>query len=79
MFTNDFPALLEDVPSPPENDDPLFKMSSGQGTCRVMCFHPKSNITLPLMEVSEIRTVIDRFVYIFNFVIKMPYYVCNLK
>jgi galactose-1-phosphate uridylyltransferase len=59
-FSNDFPALLEDVPSPPPSNDHLFQMGSAQGTCRVMCFHPKSDITLPLMTLSEIREVIDR-------------------
>ncbi|XP_021929002.1 probable galactose-1-phosphate uridylyltransferase [Zootermopsis nevadensis] len=61
-FTNDYPALLEDVPSPPPSSDPLFQMESAQGTCRVMCFHPKSNITLPLMTVSEIRDIIDKWI-----------------
>jgi UDPglucose--hexose-1-phosphate uridylyltransferase len=63
-FNNDFPALLEDNPSPPPSSDPLFQMESAQGTCRVMCFHPKSNITLPLMTVPEIREVIDKLVSI---------------
>ncbi|XP_078284772.1 galactose-1-phosphate uridylyltransferase isoform X3 [Rhinoraja longicauda] len=29
---------------------------------KVMCFHPHSDITLPLMSISEIRTVIDKWV-----------------
>ncbi|PSN42530.1 putative galactose-1-phosphate uridylyltransferase [Blattella germanica] len=62
VFTNDFPALLEDVPSPNSSEDPLFQMGQAQGTCRVMCFHPKSNITLPLMTVADIRAVIDKWV-----------------
>lgn len=59
MFTNDFPALLEDVPQPIESNDPLFQIAPARGTCRVMCFHPKSNKTLPIMTPKEIRTVID--------------------
>lgn len=59
VFTNDFPALLEDIPTPDESDDPLFQMKEAKGTCRVMCFHPKSNKTLPIMTVKEITTVID--------------------
>nr|CAD7572574.1 unnamed protein product [Timema californicum] len=61
-FNNDFPALLKDVPSPPKSEDPLFQMGPAQGECRVICFHPKSNITLPLMTIDEIRAVIDRWV-----------------
>lgn len=62
VFPNDFPALLEDVPSPPVSDDPLFQMGSAKGCCRVICFHPKSNISLPLMTVDEIRTVINTWI-----------------
>lgn len=58
-FTNDFPALLEDVPLPPKSSDPLFQMGGARGTCRVMCFHPKSNKTLPIMTPKEIRNVIE--------------------
>ncbi|XP_055603756.1 probable galactose-1-phosphate uridylyltransferase [Uranotaenia lowii] len=62
VFTNDFPALLEDVPLPPKSDDPLFQTGGARGTCRVMCFHPKSNKTLPTMTPKEIRTVIDAWI-----------------
>lgn len=62
VFNNDFPALLEDVPSPPKSENPLFQMGPARGTCRVMCFHPKSNVTIPVMTVQEIRTVIDRWI-----------------
>jgi Galactose-1-phosphate uridylyltransferase len=59
VFNNDFPALLENVPSPPVQDDPLFKMGNASGVCKVICFHPKSNTTLPIMSIEEIRKVID--------------------
>ena len=62
VFTNDYPALLEDVPSPPESEDPLFQISAAKGTCRVMCFHPKSNVTISLMTVSEIVNIINGLV-----------------
>lgn len=67
VFDNDFPALLETAPPPPSCDagpdsDPLdedlFRMGEAKGRCRVLCFHPKSNITLPLMSVDEIIPVI---------------------
>ncbi|XP_055526658.1 probable galactose-1-phosphate uridylyltransferase [Wyeomyia smithii] len=66
VFTNDFPALLEDVPLPPKDDDPLFKTGGARGTCKVMCFHPKSNKTLPLMTPKEIRSVIDAWIKEYN-------------
>uniref|UniRef100_A0A336LSV8 Galactose-1-phosphate uridylyltransferase n=1 Tax=Culicoides sonorensis TaxID=179676 RepID=A0A336LSV8_CULSO len=66
VFTNDFSALMEDVPLPPQNNDPLFQMGGARGTCRVMCFHPKSNKTLPTMTPKEIRNVIDAWILEFN-------------
>lgn len=41
------------------SDDPLFQTAQARGTCKVMCFHPWSDITLPLMQLKDIRAVID--------------------
>lgn len=60
-FPNDFPALLENTPSPPPSDDPLFQIADAKGTCRVMCFHPKLNKTLPVFTPIEIERVIDEY------------------
>lgn len=62
VFTNDFPALLEDVPKPPQSDDPLFQTAEARGTCRVMCFHPKSNVYLSTMSIDEVKSVISEWV-----------------
>ncbi|XP_055352401.1 galactose-1-phosphate uridylyltransferase-like [Paramacrobiotus metropolitanus] len=62
VFTNDFPALMPDTPSPDDNADELFQYASAQGTCRVMCFHPRSDTTLAKMSVAEIGTVIDAWI-----------------
>ena len=45
VFTNDFPALLEDVPAPQndDNDDPLFQAEAARGTCRVMVSKNKTH------------------------------------
>lgn len=59
-FINDFPALLESVPDPPGSEDELFQMNSARGTCKVMCFHPKSNVTIALMNIQEIKEVIKQ-------------------
>lgn len=62
VFPNDFPALLEDVPDPEAVEaDSLFQIRPARGNCRVMCFHPKSNKTLPVMTPGEIETVIRRW------------------
>ncbi len=63
VFANDFPALLEESPEPAlEDDDPLFRQASARGTCKVVCFHPRSSVTIPLMTDSEVIAVIDTFV-----------------
>jgi UDPglucose--hexose-1-phosphate uridylyltransferase len=59
VFTNDFAALLPDTPAAPANDDPLLRLESEQGTCRVLCFSPRHDLTLPEMRVEEIRRVVD--------------------
>ncbi|KAH0540431.1 probable galactose-1-phosphate uridylyltransferase [Cotesia glomerata] len=61
-FVNDFPALLEDVPGPAASDDELFQMAEARGTCKVMCFHPKSNVTIALMKIDEIAEVIKQWI-----------------
>lgn len=62
VFDNDFPALLEEVPEPEDEGHPLFRCGPARGTCKVMCFSPKSNVTLPLMSQGEIKAVIDTWV-----------------
>uniref|UniRef100_A0A8C5LJW6 Galactose-1-phosphate uridylyltransferase n=1 Tax=Jaculus jaculus TaxID=51337 RepID=A0A8C5LJW6_JACJA len=59
LFHNDFPALQPDAPDPGPSDHPLFRAEAARGVCKVMCFHPWSDVTLPLMSVPEIRAVVD--------------------
>ncbi|MBN3319293.1 GALT uridylyltransferase, partial [Atractosteus spatula] len=61
LFDNDFPALQPDAPEPGSSDHPLFQTKGARGVCKVMCFHPWSDITLPLMQVSEIKAVIHKW------------------
>lgn len=61
VFNNDFPALLKDCPDPPSSENPLFQMTPARGQCRVICFHPRSDLTLPLMKVEDIRRVVDEW------------------
>lgn len=58
-FTNDFAAVLPDVPSAPDSDNPLFQSKGVKGTARVICFSPRHDLTLAEMSVEEIRTVIQ--------------------
>lgn len=58
VFTNDFAALLPDTPPAPTAHS-LLQVESSRGTCRVMCFSPRHDLTLPEMETTAIRGVID--------------------
>jgi UDPglucose--hexose-1-phosphate uridylyltransferase len=59
VFTNDFAALLADAPRPEGKKHPLFKSSGVRGTCRVLCFSPRHDLSLAEMEVEEIARVVD--------------------
>jgi len=59
VFPNDFAALLDDVPSAGESAHPLLQSQAVQGVCRVMCFSPRHDLTLPEMSLPEIRGVVD--------------------
>jgi hypothetical protein len=43
------------------SEDLLFQSAQATGTCKVMCFHPWSDMTLPLMEVKDIVSVIEKW------------------
>lgn len=58
VFTNDFAALLPDVPDAASNH-PLLRPEPVRGTCRVICFSPRHDLTLPEMALPDIRTVVD--------------------
>ena len=62
VFTNDFSALLNDTPTADYNKDDLLIANGEQGICRVICFSPHHNLTLPEMETSRIRNVVDVWV-----------------
>lgn len=61
-FTNDFSALLEDVPEGRFENGDLFKAEGQKGICRVICFSPGHDLTIPEMETGDIRKVIDLWV-----------------
>jgi len=59
VFTNDFPALLPETPPAGSGPEPLLRAESEPGTCRVVCFSPRHDLTLPEMTEGEIRDVVD--------------------
>lgn len=59
VFTNDFASLLPDVPAPAAQPSPLMQMKGVRGTCRVICFTPRHDLTLPEMTLPDLRRVVD--------------------
>lgn len=59
VFTNDFPALHPDAPEPPASKDPLFQMAPAKGTCRVICYSPRTDVTMGIMAVQDIVKIIE--------------------
>jgi UDPglucose--hexose-1-phosphate uridylyltransferase len=59
VFDNDFPAMLPDV-SPSEMDEGgLIVARVERGICRVVCFSPRHDLTIPVMRQDEVRRVVD--------------------
>ena len=59
VFTNDFAALLPDTPAVTASQQPLLRNEAVPGTNRVVCFSPRHDLTLPEMEIADIRQVVD--------------------
>lgn len=59
VFTNDYAALLPDAPSAPEPSSRLTRMRGVRGTCRVVCFSPRHDLTLAEFDVLRLRRVVD--------------------
>ncbi len=60
VFENDFAALLPHSPSPtlPRPNSPLFRAEPTPGNCRVICFSPRHDRTLPELSLVEVEAVI---------------------
>jgi len=58
VFDNDFAALLPDQTPEHASSHPLLASVSERGLCRVVCFSPRHDLTLPEMPISSIEEVI---------------------
>jgi len=58
VFTNDFAALRPDA-GEDRLEDGLLRAEAQPGTCRVICFSPRHDLTLTQMEPAGVREVID--------------------
>ncbi len=73
VFDNDFAALL---PNPQEvtlEESDLLIAQSERGLCRVGCFSPRHDLTIPRMSVAELRPVVDMWIDQFNELSSRPW------
>ena len=62
VFDNDFASLLEHITEGTFDEGDLFKAKTERGVGRVICFSPKHNLTVPEMEETAIRKVVDAWI-----------------
>jgi UDPglucose--hexose-1-phosphate uridylyltransferase len=58
VFTNDFAALRPDTPTS-RFEDGLLRAEGEQGTCRVIVFSPRHDLTLARMSAPDVRRVVE--------------------
>lgn len=59
VFTNDFAALYPEAPAGETNEGDLLLAKSEKGNCRVVCYSPRHDLTMPRMSVPMIKGVVD--------------------
>jgi UDPglucose--hexose-1-phosphate uridylyltransferase len=62
VFDNDFAALLPTGKQAVHGADSLFESQSVAGTCRVICFSPRHDLTLAQMDPADIQAVIQTWI-----------------
>ncbi|MBN1187069.1 MAG: UDP-glucose--hexose-1-phosphate uridylyltransferase, partial [Bacteroidales bacterium] len=62
VFNNDFSALLENIPDGIVEENELIKAQSEKGICRVICFSPRHDLTIPEMDENDIVKVIKLWI-----------------
>ncbi|MCG8640531.1 MAG: UDP-glucose--hexose-1-phosphate uridylyltransferase [Desulfobacterales bacterium] len=58
VFDNDFPAILADPPDTVPDHSELIQSRPATGTCRVICFSHRHDLTLARMSAEEIQQVV---------------------
>lgn len=61
-FDNDFSALVPDTEDDVLDRDDLLVARTEKGICRVICFSPRHDLTLPEMPAEQIRKVVQLWI-----------------
>ncbi len=61
VFDNDFAAILPETTQEPDaaSTSPLFKAEPETGICRVVCFSPRHDLTLPQLSLNKVEAVVN--------------------
>lgn len=59
VFDNDFPALLPNQPIAKLEDRDLFVAESESGNCKVVCFSPRHDLSIPQMDQASVTAVVS--------------------
>src|SRR5205807_7466487 len=62
VFDNDYPAMMPEVAALQFDSGDLLVGKAEQGICRVMCFSPRHDLTVPRMSIAELRGVVNAWV-----------------
>jgi UDPglucose--hexose-1-phosphate uridylyltransferase len=62
VFENDFAALRPDTQAGRLDERRLLVAEAEQGTCRVVCFSPRHDLTIARMNVAGIRLAVDTWI-----------------
>lgn len=73
VFTNDFSALYPEAPDAAIDEDGLLVMESEKGVCRVLCYSPRHDLTMPRMTVKALSKVVDTWINQYNELGALPY------
>lgn len=58
VFDNDFAALLPEEVSPSGQVSPLFQAEPERGICRVICFSPRHDLSMPQLSIDDAEAVV---------------------
>jgi UDPglucose--hexose-1-phosphate uridylyltransferase len=72
-FKNDFAALVEDVPKGEVNVEGLLLARSEAGLCRVICFSPRHDLTIPELSVAAINDIVGLWVAEYDSLSKLDF------
>jgi UDPglucose--hexose-1-phosphate uridylyltransferase len=73
VFDNDYPAMLPEVAPLQMDTAGLLVGKAEQGICRVMCFSPRHDLTVPRMSPQELREVVNGWVEQYSALGQIPW------